>query len=548
MYIESRPDDETQAAANGWRQGEDRRVCWRQMNAVEFMDYGYIHSAFIPIVPTVGRELIPFDGDRRWMGMYEPNADAQRFFNYAASKVIEIMASEGLSDWVLAEGQEEGHEREWLLANIKNFPYKRYKPKTLGTEQVPPPYRAQSDTSKFQTALQALQVAGEFVHAGTATFEPSLGQNSPNVKTKGGTLALQAQSEQANSHWLDNQAELSMTLEAKIVLSMLPFYYDRPGRVARLLGVEEKDSKAVILNAPFVMQGKRPRPLPYATPQEKAAADAQVADPNHPAQRYDLMAGRYGAVVSIGKGYKSRIDQGADELGQLFQAEPQLFGLLGDIYLRFRDFPGHTEAADRIKKMLPPQLQDQEAQDDPKIQLEQAKAAMQQMQTQLQEMGKALETDKVKAEAGIQQKVIEAKAKVAIAMMDGELERMKLRVQLEIAKLNNQTKLAIEDKQNQADAEAHAADHAHEKDEAERDRHVDIALDAAARAAGIEDAQLTHASALDQADLSQQHALEAGEASTEQAAALADQSHGQALEQQEQAAELTPEPDPGLSE
>src|SRR4051812_42125276 len=310
--------------------------------------------------------------------MYEPNMDGQRLFNYAASTAVEAMATEPRNTWVLAEGQEKGHEREFLLANARNFPYVRYVPVSLEGQQVPPPMRTQSDTSKLGMSIQMLQMAGEFIHAGTATFEPSLGQNSPNVKTKGGTLALQAQSEQANSHWLDSQAELSMTLEAKIVLSMLPFYYDRPGRVVRVLGADAKDAKSVMLNAPFTMQGKRPVALPFTTDAEQVQARGRVNDPNDPAKYYNLLAGRYDAVVNIGKGYKSRIDQGADELGQLFQAEPQLFSLLGDIYLRFRDFPGHEEAADRIKKMLPPQLQDQDGQNDPAIQLEQAKGQLQQ--------------------------------------------------------------------------------------------------------------------------------------------------------------------------
>ena len=40
---------------------------------------------------------------------------------------------------------------------------------------------------------------------------------------------------------------------------------------------------------------------------------------------------------------------------------------------------------------------------------------------QMQEMAKALETDKVKADASIMQKQIDARAKVAIAQMDNQL-------------------------------------------------------------------------------------------------------------------------------
>jgi hypothetical protein len=206
-----------------------------------------------------------------------------------------------------------------------------------------------------------LSQSGDFIHAGTSAFEPSLGQNSPNVKTKGATLALQSQSEQANSHWLDNLAEISMTHEARVVLELIPKVYDRPGRVARILDGED-NPKQVMFNAPFTMNGKRPMAIPPPQPQQPGMPPQQPQQPQGDVKHFDLTKGRYGVTVSIGKAYKSRVEQGKDELGQLFQAEPQLFSILGDIYFKFADFPGHREAAERMKKMLPPQLQDQDGQ------------------------------------------------------------------------------------------------------------------------------------------------------------------------------------------
>jgi hypothetical protein len=110
-----------------------------------------------------------------------------------------------------------------------------------------------------------------------------------------------------------------------------------------------------VLNQPFVQQGKRAMPIPPGRMAQHGPAGVDPKEVKH----FDLTKGRYGVTISIGKAYKSRVEQGADELGQLFQAEPQLFSLLGDIYLKFRDFPGHTEAAERMKKMLPPPLQDE---------------------------------------------------------------------------------------------------------------------------------------------------------------------------------------------
>lgn len=514
LCIEHRPDGARAAKKAGWLPGEYRRERSRWMNAVEFMNDAIIHSAFITVIPTIGEELIPFDNERRWVGMYEPNADAQNVFNYAASNAVESMAQEPRSTWVIAEGQEVGHERELLLANIRNFPYVRYKPTTIGDHMVPPPARTQIDTSKLGMSMEMLNMADQWIHSGTAFFEPSLGKSSPNVKTKGATLALQQQGDQSNSHWLDNQAELSMQYEARVVLSMIPFYYDRPGRMARVLGAEDKDSKPVILNRPYEMQGKRPRALPFGTPEEKRSALARVSDPNDAAELHNLRdGGVYGLTVNVGKGYKSRVDQGADELGQLFQAEPQLFAWLGDIYLRFRDFPGHEEAADRIKKMLPPQLQDQQDGQDPKVQLEQAKQALEQMSAKLKE----LEPERLKAQtqAGIAK--LKADTEKALKMADVQIQIMKDATAVAVAEIGQMGKgvqsADLEVMKAAALATQHASDHA----EAAKERAHQAGMAATAALNGQVSAEGDHQRGLEAGQAAHDQTLEQGAAAGDQA-------------------------------
>jgi hypothetical protein len=508
---------------------DNRTVVWRKMNAVEVLEQSTIPGRYIPLVPVIGRELIPFDGERRWTGIIEPNMDGQRFFNYSASTVVENMAQEPKATWVLAEGQEEGHEQEFLMANVRNFPYVRYKPTSLMGTPNPPPQRSQVDTSKLALAMQGLSVASEFLHSGTGYFDPSLGKQNPNVKTKGGTLALQDQTDRGNSNWLDNLANISLTYEAKVVLGMIPVVYDRPGRLVRLLDLED-NGRMVMLNAPFQPhpQTTRPQALPYDTPQEQQQTDQQVADPSHPAKRYDLTKATYGVAVTIGKSYKTRVDSGRDQLGMLFQAEPELIKIGGDIYFKFADFPGHNELADRFKKMLPPQLQEQkDGQADPRIELEQAKAMVQQMQQQIQEMGKALETDKVKADAQVAVAKIKQQTDVATATLDRDA---KIVVAAINAKMSNHEVLLEAAAsagellaQHRHDAVENELDRMHERDTANAQAQHDAAMGAAGAGQQAE-----------QAGADRQHEAEMGQ-----------QGHQQALEQGQQAADLAPEPAAG---
>jgi hypothetical protein len=502
------------------RDKEKRVVHWCKLNAAEELESTIWDGQYIPIIKVVGRELIPFDSEKRMVGLIGPNKDAQRLFNYAASASVEMAALETKASHAVDPEAIEGYEGWWNQKNVRNFPYLPYK-RFRGGRDLGEPVPIQADMSKMQINALLLSQSGDFIHAGTSAFEPSLGQNSPNVKTKGATLALQSQSEQANSHWLDNLAEISMTHEARVVLELIPKVYDRPGRVARILDGED-NPKQVMFNAPFTMNGKRPVPMPQQQPQQPGMPPQQPQQPQGDVKHFDLTKGRYGVTVSIGKAYKSRVEQGKDELGQLFQAEPQLFSILGDIYLKFADFPGHREAAERMKKMLPPQLQDEDGQQAAQQahQLQQENAALKQ---HLQELGGELAKDKLKADAQIQiaqnrdattlaKTQADNETKIAVAELGAKVDRLSLFLE-ERARLGVQAQ----------DGQQNALDRLH-----------DVNL----------------------ATLQHQQAMRQAQQQGSQQAALADQEHQQALEQgdqsaqntmaaQAQAAALAPKPEAG---
>ncbi len=415
--------------ARYWRveKGEDdadisaRTVYHSLINAVEVLEPEQPWNGhYIPLIPVIGRELIPFDGERRWFGMIGPNKDAARLFNYAASNAVEIAALETKAQFDVDPEEIQGFEGFWAQANVRNFVYLPRHKFAANGQPYPPVQRIQADTSRLGPSMLLLQHAKDFVHTGTGAYEPSLGQES---KAKSGrqVLALQQQHEQGNSHWLDNLAEISLTYEAKVMLDLIPAVYDRPGRVERVLDIEGQ-KKAVMLNCPFHVEqgGKRPRMIQPGQP---------LPCPPENVKRYDLAKGRYGVSVSVGKAYKSRLEEGSDLLAQLFSAQPELFAMLGDIWLGFQSWPGHKAAESRMKKMLPPQLRDEGERPDAAQQLAQAQQALQQMQGQMSEMAKALETEQVKVQAQVQMKQAEVSAKL-------ETERIHAATQIAVAHIN----------------------------------------------------------------------------------------------------------------
>lgn len=423
--------DREDVEVNGIKRQIDKvSVKWCKVSARDVLEEQEWAGKYIPLVPVVGRELQPFDGERRWEGVVRQARDGQKLFNFAASNLVEVMALEPKAPWIMAEGQEEGHEDEWKLANVRNFPYLLYKPTTVAGAPAPPPMRAQADASKMGLALQALQQGKQFVQTATSVYEPSLGEipKSRDAQSGRAILALQQQSDAGTGHFLQNLAKISMAYEARVILDLMPAIYDRPGRITQVLGAED-EAKMVMLGAPFVEKEGRPQQIPAGMP----------PPPN--TKVYDLSKGKYAVSVSVGKSYQTRLQEGQAEIGEVLQAQPQLMPLIGATYFRFRDFPGSKEIADILKKVRDKQFPGlgDENEDSPEAmqaKLQAAEEQIKQMGQQLQAAAKALETDQAKQQATLQKADMDNKADLQKAEMDNA-------TRVQIAQLQAQVQMAL---------------------------------------------------------------------------------------------------------
>ena len=197
-----------------------------------------------------------------------------------------------------------------------------------------------------------------------------------------------------------------------------------------------------------------------------------------PVEHYDLKKGRYGITVSIGRSYKSRREEGADEMGQLFQANPSLFPILGDIYLKFRDFPGHLEASERVKKMLPPPLQDETDGPDPQMlqqQIQESGQMVEQLTKALDEKTQLIEQEGQKLQAQAQRSQMDNQAKIEIEKMRIEIERMRNETELTItamkikadeaeSRLKSDTRMAESELSNATKATHDLTEHQHREE------------------------------------------------------------------------------------
>lgn len=456
---------------HGKKRGE-RKVMQMHLNCVEPLrpegaesDEVEWNGRFIPIVPVIGDEEY-INGERTWQGIVRPGMDAQRSYNVMRSSQVEAVGLAPKAPFIGAEGQFEGHEPKWNSANTRNWSYLEYKGVSLNGTPAPPPARDVQEPA-IQAITMATQAANDDIHATTGVPPVSLGQMDPHERSGKAIRALQQQSEQGASGYLDNLASISMLYEGKILRDLIPRIYDRPGRIVHCIGADDQ-RRPVMLNAPFVMQEGMPVQAPPNT---------------QTAKTYNLKDGDYTVAVKVGKSYSTKREEGAAAMGELISAAPQLIGILGDIYIGELDFPGARQAADRLKKMLPPQLQEGE-QGDPAIkaqmleqQMQQASQMIDMLTKELQAKTQIIETDAVKAQKELEREKMKQEGEAAKLQAETALafREMEIKLEIEMAKIGSAEAMARANVEMDAlhmhsEAQQAEADRGHETAQADLDR------------------------------------------------------------------------------
>jgi hypothetical protein len=182
-------------------------------------------------------------------------------------------------------------------------------------------------------------------------------------------------------------------------------------------------------------------------------------------KHYKVKGAKMSYVVTMGQAFDSKRAETFDTMQQVLQGNPQLMNVVGDILFRNYDGAGADQIADRLKKMLPPQLQSADDQQIPP----QAQAAI----SQLQQQGQALNAHAQILEKQLGQLQYEKQAKVvelqgrlqeiaAKHQADMELEDKKLLAQLAVAEISTKAQIATERQGAVNDLEAQLHEQAHE--------------------------------------------------------------------------------------
>jgi hypothetical protein len=178
-----------------------------------------------------------------------------------------------------------------------------------------------------------------------------------------------------------------------------------------------------------------------------------------------LSQGIYTVAVSIGRSRQTLMEEGADEISQILQAQPQLMPLIGPLYFKYRDFPGAKEIADLMRKVREKQFPGLESDDEQGPTQEQLQAQVQGQQQQMQQMQQALQMaiQKLETEQAKQQ------AMLIKAQMDNQ-------TRLEVEKIKAENATTIQELKAQLDALKAVLEHGREYDKMAHESAHDVAM------------------------------------------------------------------------
>jgi len=388
-----------------------RTVKWKKLTAIEVIEEREWPGMYIPVVPVYGRHVVIGDKKKKF-GMVRHAKDAQRMYNFWQTTITESVALAPKAKWIMAEGQDEGHENEWAGANVKSYPLLRYKQTDIDGNSAPPPQRLQPEPPPTGV-MAAAQSINQDISTLMGIYDPS--QQLPGNMSGKALNGQQQQVDLTNFDFYDNLTK-SIQHTGKIILDLIPHVYDSQ-RVMRIIGPDGKPD-LVGINEPK---------------QDEQGVWTVM---------HDMSVGKYDVVMDTGPGYNSKRQEAVESMVDMLKVDPALMQQAGDLIFRNMDFPGADIIADRLaagnplaqiddKSPIPPQVQ---------MQLKQAQAQVQQMQQQMQQMQLAM-----KQRQDIEQVKQDAETKRVLIKETNRAHDLELRDQERHADMQMRTDTAAHD-------------------------------------------------------------------------------------------------------
>lgn len=404
-------------SVEGDRMGRSFKVIQRIISGKEVLETNDWAGKYIPIVPVYGDE-VNVNGKRSLLSLVRFAKDPQRMFNYWRTTATELVALAPKAPFIGPVGSFATDAAKWQSANTDSHAYLEYDP-------IPgeaPPQR-QPFAGVPAGALQEALSASDDMKNIMGLHDASLGARSN--ETSGVAInARQREGDVSTFNFVDNRNR-AIEHTGRIIVDLIPKVYNT-ARVLRCIK-EDGSTYDVPVNQP-VMKGNQGMP-PGGLPGPMVDNDGDGDDDRYEAvpehvegltHVFDLTTGKYDVEVKSGPSFTTKREEAATQMMEFLRSFPQAAPLIGDLLVNNLDWPGADQVAERLKAMLPPQIQNknapppavQQLQGQLQQQDQMAKQAVGQLQVQLQQMAQQMQQ--------LQQQLQDKQAE--IALKDRELQ------------------------------------------------------------------------------------------------------------------------------
>ncbi len=382
------------------RESDGRRVVEHfKLSGEEVLEESVFPAEYVPVFPVLGNEEWD-EGKRRLSGCVRLARDAQVSYNFERNSQFEAVAVGPKAPWLTPLEAVDGLESFWGQANRGTLSYLPFR--TLDENGNPLPYKPEriSPAGIATGWAQLAENSKADIQAALGMYQATVG-NNPNQQSGRAVMALQDKADVGSFHYVDNLA-LSISQCGRVLTQVWPVIYDQP-QVLRIIG--ENDEPQFVRVDPEL-------PAPYAEQVDINGKKTVSINPG---------VGRYDVRATVGPAFQTRQAEAAAELGEMVNGNPQLMALLGDVWVKLRNFPDSDKVAKRLRAMLPPQVQQAEKEEgeQPAIPPE-VLQVLQQAQQEIQGLQQALQ----EAQSGVTVKQMEIESRERIEGAKLEMQAM----------------------------------------------------------------------------------------------------------------------------
>ncbi len=353
-----------------------KKLKWCKITAIEVLERGDCDGQYIPIIECDGT-VLNINGKVTKKGIVRDAKGPQRMLNYYSTLETENVALQPKAPWIMEEGQIEGHEAEWKLANKKSFAYLTYKGTNIAGKPAPPPQR-QPFAGPPAAILSAKQGTIEALRAVTGIrFDATMSERMQDESGR----AIRELNRNANLgayHYIDNFGR-ALKNTGIVLMDLIPKTYDTKRIVAIL---DETGSEDRVMINPFMSQAHG----------ESLGTTPESSQPSK-IKMFNPKIGRYQVTVTIGPSYATKRIEASESQLDFMKVVPQVAPLIADIVAKNSDWDGAEEIAARIARTQDPKLL-QPNRDDmtPQIQalIQGLQGQLQQQSVQMQQLVKEL--------------------------------------------------------------------------------------------------------------------------------------------------------------